>query len=69
MCGALVLAGMNPPYRLVLALRHLSPAGGGESAVADLGVEFFRLDFGVWFAAHSIPSQRVGVPDGRPCRD
>jgi hypothetical protein len=35
---------------------HLSPAGGGESALADLGVEFFRLDFGVCFAAHSVPS-------------
>ena len=44
---------------------NLSPAGGGESAVADLGVEFCRLDFGVWLAANSISSQRVGYPDGQ----
>ena len=43
----------------------MSPAGGGESAIADLGVEFFRLDFGVCFAAHSVPSQRVGDSDGQ----
>ena len=44
---------------------YLSSAGGGESAVADLGVEFCLLDFGVWLAAHSIPAQRVGYPAGR----
>jgi hypothetical protein len=45
------------------------PRGRGESALADLGVEFFRLDFGLWFAAHSIPSQRGGYPTGRPGGD
>ncbi len=45
-------AGLNRvPTRTSVLSGHLSPAGGGESAVADLGVEFFRLDFGVWLGA------------------
>ncbi len=59
-------AGLNRvPTRTSALPRHLSPAGGGESASADLGVEFWRLDFGVWLAAHSVPSQRGGYPDGQ----
>jgi hypothetical protein len=57
------------PTRTSALPGYLSSAGGGESAVADLGVEFFRLDFGVRFAAHSVPSQRVSYPAGPPCRD
>ena len=30
-----------------------------------MGVEFCRLDFGVWLAAHSISSQCVGDSDGQ----
>ena len=51
------------------AFRDLSPAGGGESAIADLGVEFCRLGFGGWLAAHSVPSQRVGYPSPSRLRD
>ncbi len=54
----------NPNWRDFNAAQ-LSPAGGGESAVADLGVEFCRLDFGVWLAANSVPPQRRGYPDGQ----
>ena len=57
------LAGVNRvPTRTSALPRHLSPAGGGESAIADLGVEFFRLDFGVWLAPHSVPSRHGGFP-------
>jgi hypothetical protein len=52
-------AGLNRvPTRTSVLSGHLSPAGGGESAVADLGVEFCRLDFEVGLAAHSVPSRR-----------
>ena len=59
-------AGVNPTRRTPRRpCENLSPAGGGESAVADLGVEFFRLGFGLWLAGHSVPSQRGGNPDGQ----
>jgi hypothetical protein len=50
------------PTRTSVLPGYLSPVGGGESAIADLGVEFFRLDFEVWLAARSVPSQRGGFP-------
>ena len=64
--GYLSPAGLSRvPTRTSARPGHLSPAGGGESAAADSGVEFCRLDFGVWLAAHSVPSQRAGYPDGQ----